>query len=487
MFKLLCTGGRIVLENQVDPLWYYSRSWVQEEISGFLRGRWAGLESKNRRWVRWLGDKPLRIEKPSDIYSTLLLFKRMGARSFYGTIEVFRRLEDRSDVEDRYWDNVIYATPFIDIDLVDETSLEEAWECVVDVARILYDVVCGKHGVCKSIYLVWSGAGMHFRINEKAFSRTLLEKHHPLEVAFAVSELVMREASQELKKMLSKCTQVKAESLVAPKRVFTAPLSLHRRLDRVAVPISPDDLDSFSLEWTNPYKPRYKSNVWLSYVEGEADDLAIEALHTIKEAKHTVLAVKQQSQEHSTMSSSSSRGGRVKGVGRFQVMALLQAARYYILYGGMEHAKSYGLNRAIFYAWAKQNKPQASRIAGPRHHRSSVTMVGSVSWKEIAGERVQVSPEGWFVMGGVEQKPEDFDKNVARKFEEAGISFEEAWRAALEYLKKFPVTVLKDPQRFYKEVYEPVRDRFIDKVLRARSNTSSQGLLKWLGKHGDKG
>jgi len=41
------------------------------------------------------------------------------------------------------------------------------------------------------------------------------------------------------------------------------------------------------------------------------------------------------------------------GLGRFQVMALLQAARYYKLHGDLEKAKSWGLNRAIFYAWAK--------------------------------------------------------------------------------------------------------------------------------------
>jgi hypothetical protein len=68
-------------------------------------------------------------------------------------------------------------------------------------------------------------------------------------------------------------------------------------------------------------------------------------------------------------------------------------------------------------------------------------------------------------MGGVEQRPEDFDRNVARKFEEAGISFEQAWRAALEYVSKFPRHVLRDPQKFYKLVYEPVRDSFVEKVI----------------------
>lgn len=41
-------------------------------------------------------------------------------------------------------------------------------------------------------------------------------------------------------------------------------------------------------------------------------------------------------------------------VGRFQVMATLQAARAYVLGKPIETAKSFGLNRAIFYAAAKK-------------------------------------------------------------------------------------------------------------------------------------
>jgi len=41
-------------------------------------------------------------------------------------------------------------------------------------------------------------------------------------------------------------------------------------------------------------------------------------------------------------------------IGRFQVMGLLQAARYYVLYGDLEKAKSFGINRAIFYAWGSE-------------------------------------------------------------------------------------------------------------------------------------
>jgi len=46
-------------------------------------------------------------------------------------------------------------------------------------------------------------------------------------------------------------------------------------------------------------------------------------------------------------------------------MALLQAARYYLLTGDLEKAYSFGLNRAIFYAWAKRRGGAGSRLQAP--------------------------------------------------------------------------------------------------------------------------
>ncbi|HID40956.1 MAG TPA: hypothetical protein EYP33_02240, partial [Pyrodictium sp.] len=143
----------------------------------------------------------------------------------------------------------------------------------------------------------------------------------------------------------------------------------------------------------------------------------------------------------------------------------------------------WGLNRAIFYAWAKYygpaRRPQLAARARRYSTRESTVGEDEIRWEEVGGERAQVSPRGWYVIGGVEQRPEDFDRNVARKFEEAGISFEEAWRAALEYLQRFPRSVLRDPQRFYKEVYEPVRDHFVEKVLK-KMREKHGTLDRWL-------
>ncbi len=181
------------------------------------------------------------------------------------------------------------------------------------------------------------------------------------------------------------------------------------------------------------------------------------------------------------------RGARV---GRFPVMALLQAARYYLLYGDLEKAKSFGLNRAIFYAWAKYYGPHTGhymlkkREALPKHIREIVVELRARGEKldkprEVVdregkrwlilfegNEAVPVGPRGWFEMGGQEQTPRDFDRQVASSFEAVGIPFQVAWEAALDYLKRFPREVLLSPSRFYRYVYEPVRDSFVDSVIR---------------------
>ncbi len=472
----------------MDPMKHYSRREVQEEIASFLCGRWAAVEGEGKRWARWHEKKPLRICKPSDVIRALHTFSAIKPRSFYGTIEVFERLESPDDVEERYEGNVRAVTVFIDIDIVDESKIDEAWRHVVEAARVMVEWLEEK-GVRRSVYLLWSGAGMHLRIHEGAFRYDELNAH-PLDVAFAVAEYILESLETRLWSIVVESGGlVKIENLVAPKRVFTAPLSLHRRLDRVAVALKPDALDEFTPSWSLPGGYRHDPSAWRSYEPGEANALAEEALRkvgrvkkrTLMEARATRVGLSQ-----AVAPPPPARPGEPREPGRFPVMALLQAARYYLLYGDLEKAKSFGLNRAIFYAWAKYYGPaKRSRIhvavssgeekGGAR--RYSRRAGGEGEWRVVAGERVQVGPSGWFMMGGVEQTPADFDRQVARRFEEAGIPFEEAWKAAIEYLKRFPKSVLTDPQKFYKEVYEPVRDRFVERVLRKKPGSAT--LDKW--------
>ena len=167
-------------------------------------------------------------------------------------------------------------------------------------------------------------------------------------------------------------------------------------------------------------------------------------------------------------------------IGRFQVMALLQAARYYLLTGDIKKAKSFGLNRAIFYAWAKYHGRRVIPKKGSRYKQEEELEEGKESGKKpvyVGNERVFISDDGWFIIGDKEQRPEDFDKEIVAKIESV-VPFKKVWNAALEYLRKFPKSVLMDQQRFFKEVYDKVKDDFVEKVVKGKKKDKT--LLDFL-------
>lgn len=160
------------------------------------------------------------------------------------------------------------------------------------------------------------------------------------------------------------------------------------------------------------------------------------------------------------------------GIGRFQVMALLQAARHYLLKGDLDKSKSFGLNRAIFYAWAKYygSSKWPMRIMRVMEELRKKTIKGEEisecpqGFIRVLGECVAIGPRGYYMIGEQEQLPIDFDKQVNKKIRLI-IDPEIAWKKALEYVSKFPRSILEDPRKFYKYVYEPVRDTFIKDLL----------------------
>ncbi|OYT40590.1 MAG: hypothetical protein B6U89_01530, partial [Desulfurococcales archaeon ex4484_58] len=213
----------------VDVYEYYSRRYVMEEIGGFLIGRWVGIEGFDRKWVRWVDDKPLVVKSFLDIPVLIRKYSFIKPRSFYGSIEVFHRLVNREDVMDRYRFNVAYVTPFIDIDIVDDQFIEDVWRSVVEIGVLIRDWL-RDNGVVDSVYFLWSGAGMHVRINEYCFEESIKE-YHPLDVAYVFTEYILRSTRNEILELINRSGgKIKVENLVSMKRVFTAPLSLHRRL-----------------------------------------------------------------------------------------------------------------------------------------------------------------------------------------------------------------------------------------------------------------
>ena len=255
----------------MDPREYYSRGYVAEEIAGFLGGRWAAVATSGGRWARWEGDKPLTIDSPREV----ALHAGRGARSFYGTIEVFARLETSDDVTRLYDLNVVAADSFIDIDILDESRVGEAWRSAIRAAAAIVEWL-REWGVEESVYLVWSGAGVHVRVNRMALEAPGLDLH-PLARSLVLAEYALRSNRERLEAIVEASGGlIKVENIVARNRVFTAPLSLHRRLPMAAVPFPPGELEGFTPEWARPESPRYWPRLWERQKKGEAARLVAE-------------------------------------------------------------------------------------------------------------------------------------------------------------------------------------------------------------------
>jgi len=436
----------------VDPsiAGHYSREDVVREIVDFARGRWLALEgytpTGERLFLRHLRGKPIDVRSEADFKGLLRALGGLNLRSIYATVNIYVKTEVREDVERP--DNILFSTPSWDID----ASLDD-WRAAIEAAELIVDFL-ERHGVSKSVYLKWSGEGVHVHVNEKAFSRDALAEMNPFSAAYVVVEYTLRMLKDDIAELVREHPVLKVENVMDLKRVFTVPLSIHRRVDKVAVCFKPDSLGEFDLTWADMAGFKHDAR-WREYEEGEADQLLAEAL---KEVKPPELAV-----AGSTRLGLEEPAGAPGRIGRFQVMALLQAARYYVLTGDLERAMSFGLNRAIFYAWAKHH---GRGRAAPRAVAASGRRVadGDVVKTSAAGEEAFVSKDGWFVMGGVEQRPDDYSRQVIRAIEGV-VPYERAWENAVRYVESFPRSVLENPQEFYKRVYEPVRDSFADMVL----------------------
>ena len=149
-------------------------------------------------------------------------------------------------------------------------------------------------------------------------------------------------------------------------------------------------------------------------------------------------------------------------IGRFQVMALLQAARAYVLGLPPDQAKSWGLNRAIFYAAAKRGFKGKSPLTVEFRKARERPEEGPAVFKlgdEMAFTEL-IRGRQYFTMGGRVQLPEDFERQVEWRF---GPAFERAWEEALELVKRCERGTLLSQHEFYRRIYLPNRDRLAEK------------------------
>ena len=155
---------------------------------------------------------------------------------------------------------------------------------------------------------------------------------------------------------------------------------------------------------------------------------------------------------------------KMANVGRFQVMATLQAARAFVLGLPIPQAKSWGLNRAIFYAAAKRgfkSKPPAERpptevLKKPIVETPTTFQLGN----DMAYKTKDKDGNVYFTIGGQTQMEKDFQRQVEARF--AG-KFDRAWQEALDLVKEFDREILLSQNDFYQLVYKPKRDDLAEK------------------------
>jgi hypothetical protein len=151
-------------------------------------------------------------------------------------------------------------------------------------------------------------------------------------------------------------------------------------------------------------------------------------------------------------------------VGRFQVMAVLQAARAYILGLELPSAKSWGLNRAIFYAAAKRGfkgpKPLKRSKSEVKKQPIADTSEAYHLGSEVAFKAPKEEGTLYFFIGGQVQTEAEFTRQIEARFRGA---FDQAWEEALKYVQGFDKHILLSQTGFFNTVYKPRRDELSHK------------------------
>ncbi len=425
-------------------LYHYNKDIVKEEIYNFSKQRWIALYGKTMYRYDKEGN-PLTFEDKDSVPRKVSEFM---ARTVYATAGKYNEVT-KENIEK---DNISLYTPFFDID----TKIDK-WEYAIKAAEVIVSEL-EKEGVEKSVYLLWSGEGIHVRINEKSIPKD----YYPLTAAHAIVQYILKNVKNDLEKLSENSGRVlKVDELIDSKRIFTAPLSFHKELNYVAVCFSPNKLNKFSLDWANPDKFTHEEKIYERYEENETEELLLKAIQEYKPSHEGVKPQKRREVKRENEGT----------IGRFQVMGIVQAARYYVLYGDINKAKSFGLNRAIFYAWAKyygrSYSPKSTYSKVPSEFRKDRVLAN------IAGEQVfQDVEKGYYIIGDKVQTPDDYDREIKDKISSV-IPYDDAWNATVKYVSSFPKEVLENQRQFFEKVYLPIRDKFIEKVVNRKSGLDS--------------
>lgn len=251
---------------------HYSREEVVKEIVKFCSGRWCAFlieTEEGSKIVRYNKGafKPITLDNIKKFRNYMETFP---IRTVYGTIHFYKKIEEKDDVKDLT--NIIASEPVWDID-----NKIFDWKNTVQAAKIIHEFLESK-GVSKSVYIKWSGKGIHVHLNKNSISEEVYKKIHPLDAAYAVVEYVKRKVEEKIFALNSYSLRV--ENKIDPQRLFTAPLTFHKNLNIVTVCINPEMLHDFTIECVSPQKYMHYYN-WDRFVKGEADQLVFEAYKAI--------------------------------------------------------------------------------------------------------------------------------------------------------------------------------------------------------------
>ncbi|MEM2179591.1 MAG: hypothetical protein QXP32_02110, partial [Nitrososphaeria archaeon] len=244
---------------------HYSREEVVKEIVKYCSGRWCAFliatEGEGSKIVRYDKGvfKPITLDNVEKFKNYMEIFP---IRTVYGTIHFYRKIREIDDVKDLT--NIIASEPVWDID-----NKVFEWKKTVQAAKIIHEFLESK-GVSKSVYIKWSGKGIHVHLNKNSISEEVYKKIHPLDAAYAVVEYVKRKVGEKIFALNSDSLRV--ENKIDPQRLFTAPLTFHKNLNFVTVCINPGKLHEFTIEHANPQKYIHYYNGDI-FVKGKSDQL----------------------------------------------------------------------------------------------------------------------------------------------------------------------------------------------------------------------
>ncbi|HXW67594.1 MAG TPA: hypothetical protein VEL82_06960 [Thermoplasmata archaeon] len=150
-----------------------------------------------------------------------------------------------------------------------------------------------------------------------------------------------------------------------------------------------------------------------------------------------------------------------RGISRFIVMAILQAARAERLGLPRDSAYSWGLNRAIFYAAAKQgfrhggaSAPGEPSVGGAeREHpeRAPYSLGDDLAFRDTRTAKL------YFTIGEETQTEKEFERQIIARFGERS-HFTRAWSEARSIIGQSDESTLRSGPGFYERVYKPRRD-----------------------------